>query len=111
MAIFVDNNIYSANPDHDTCFQYIYHLYAMLAYKLKLFSKSNDYDLFALYSATQVMLRYLNPKHARSDAKIKSILNYVKRSVRGLAFNFRTKYYSEQFNCEYLGDDKTSVIK
>ena len=111
MAIFIDNNIYSDNVDYDKCFQYMYHIYAMLAYRLKLFEKANDYVLFAIYSASQLMLRYMNPRRARSAEKIKSVLNYAKRSVRGLAFNFRTKYYAEQFNSNYIGDDKTAVIK
>ena len=57
------------------------------------------------------MMRYINPQRIKSTERIKSVLNYMKRGVRGLAVNFRNKYYLEQFNSSYLGEEKVKVVK
>ena len=96
MCIYVDQNIYQPNCDYEKCFEYIYHIYYMLAFKKRLFKNSKDYDEFALYAAATLLVRYKSPK--KSNDPIKSILNYAKSSVYGLSINFQRKWYKELLN-------------
>ena len=80
MAVYFDNNIYNApeDRDDDLLYQYLYHIIYMLANKNKYFVKWSDYDEFALYAATKLYMRYINPEHQLKHGRIKSVLNYVK---------------------------------
>jgi len=70
----------------------------MLARKGKYFNKSQYYDDFATYLATQVFFRIKNPKQfddTQRMKKIKSILNYLKSILYPRKVSFEQEYYSQ----------------
>lgn len=97
MCMYFDKHIYDdpSVRNDGLLYQYLYHIVYMLSCKEKYFEGPNsyeDYDKFALYAATEIYTRYINPKHM--DNKIKSVLNYVKNTLRYL----RVDYLKESFN-------------
>ena len=61
MALYFDLFIYSDKRDDTLLYQYLYHIIYMLACRKKYFVSWEDYDNFALYMATKVYMRYINP--------------------------------------------------
>lgn len=113
MAIYVDANIYSPDCDVDTCFQYLYHLFYMLAYKRKFFQNARDYDEYALYGATQVFLRYKNEKQFQQENPlpiIKSCLNYIKKVMYPLKVNFQQDTFAQMFVDELMAEQNTQAL-
>lgn len=108
LAIYVDSEIYSDNCDEDKCFQYLYLLFYMIAYKSKYFNNSKDYDEYALYGASQLFLRYRNNKQfdteGKSLPKIKSCLNYIKRIAYPLRVNYQKSTFAQQFTSDQMAD-------
>lgn len=104
MAIYVDENIYKPDCDGQKCFEYLYHLFYMLAVKSKFFIHSKDYDEYALYGATQVYLRYQNGRKTEQGKKaladIKSCLNYIKRILYPLKINYQKSTFAQRFTEE-----------
>lgn len=100
MALFFDNNIYKpAEERNDTLlYQYLYHIIYMLACRARYFKRFEDYDAFAIYMATKLYLRYINPEHTEKHGKIKSVLNYCK----SLLYVTKVDFQKETF-CEIIG--------
>lgn len=99
MAIWVDEHAYSNNCDENTLYEYLYHLSNMLAHQSAYFSKADDYDQFALFSASRLFLRLNNPKQFEYDAdghpcmeQIKSILNYAKKVMYPYKVDFESEF-------------------
>lgn len=70
----------------------------MLARKGKFFHKSQYYDDFAAYLATQLYFRITNPKQFDENSKmqkIKSILNYMKSIIYARKVMFEQEHYSQ----------------
>jgi hypothetical protein len=105
MAIYIDENVYKEDCDEDLIYQYLYHIICMLAYKYKYFQKSQQYDEFALQSATYIYMRLKNGKQDEWDfskgtyklEKIKSILNYIKSVMYPMKVMFEQDNYSQQY--------------
>ena len=102
MAIFIDDTIYTDKKDEMLTYQYLYHLINMLAHKQCLFSCNMYYEEFSLYGASQVYLRLTNPKQFELDnngqphlEKIKSVLNYIKRTLYPMKVDFEQENYSQ----------------
>ena len=102
MCIYIDEHVYEDNADTDLIYQYMYHILYMLASKACLFSKGKYYDPFAVYAASRIYLRYNHPKQYEVDAegntklpKIKSILNYAKKTLYHLKVDFEQTEYSQ----------------
>ena len=102
MCIYFDNHIYSQDRNDSLLYQYLYHIIYMLACKKRYFVSWEDYDNFAIYMATKVYLRYINPNHQGEESRIKSVLNYCKT----LLYPTKVDYQKETF-ATILGSNPT----
>lgn len=101
MAIFIDNDIYKEDCDETKCFEYMYHLFYVLAVKKKMFLTAFDYDSYALYGATQLLIRYRKNRDKNSKLKpIKSCLNYIKRVLYPFKVNYQKTSFGQIFPIE-----------
>ena len=116
LAIWIDKNAYSDDCDENRLFEYLYHIFKMLATHDKFFKRAQDYDDFALYAATKMFMRYKNPKQDINTSrvqKIKSSLNYAKK----LSYPLKIQYLHEAYNSvvseldeEYVSNSLRSYI-
>lgn len=113
MAIYIDAHINQENYDVNKCFEYMYHLFMMLALKGRYFRDAADYDEYALYGATQVLMRYKkqqDPNYKRQLEPLKSVLNYIKKIAVPLKINYQQANYAEIFNDISLQSGNADVI-
>lgn len=98
MCMWVDENAYSENCDEIKLYEYIQGIITTQAMKRKLFRTRDDYEEFSIYFASELFMRYRNPKQYESDSdgekleKIKSISNYVIQTVYFNYIIFLRKY-------------------
>ena len=109
MAIYIDQHIYTDNRNDELIYQYLYHLSLMLANQGAYFSSAEDYDSFALFSATKLFLRLTNPKQfevaedkAPKMKQIKSILNYIKKVIYPYKVDFELEFNVEDKNVDVI---------
>lgn len=102
MAMYIDEHIYSGDYDEDLVFIYLYHLAYMLARNNKWFKKADYYDNYAVYTATRVYMRLINPKQyeLKEDgepkmSKLKSCLNYMKMIAYPCKVDFEQMEYGQ----------------
>ena len=88
MCIYIDDNIYNGTYDENTVYTYLYLLTYMLAKKMKYFEHEQDYDEFSLYMASRLYMRLTNS----NKSPIKSILNYLKRTIGVQRLTWEEKY-------------------
>lgn len=86
MCIWIDKNAYSDHCDDQKMFEYLYHLCRMLARKRDFFERSDEFDDFAMYAATETFMRYRDKRQFTGDegsrlSKIKSVLNYLHKVI------------------------------
>lgn len=122
-CIYIDNNINDPDPKvQETCFEYMWHLYYILAVKGKMFNSGKDYDEYAFYAATQLYMRYKRDKDIRNGNQlkpIKSVLNYIKRTLYPFRINYQKMQFQEEFREDSLNgqspiqiyDDQVSKIR
>ena len=110
MAVYFDANIYKpAEERNDTLlFQYLYHIIYMLACTKKYFNSFAEYDQFAMFMATRLYMRYINPKHTEKCGKIKSVLNYCKALIGHNKVDFQRETFMEIFGARLDGQDDGS---
>lgn len=103
MAIWIDEHVYTDNCDVDALYQYLYHLVNMLAQKFSYFEHAEDYDKFALYCATRFYFRLTNKKQFEFNSAgepkvepIKSILNYLKKSIPHCKTDYEIEFNMEK---------------
>lgn len=115
MCIFIDKNIRSDDPKiQEKCFEYLWHMYYILAVKQKMFESGRDYDEYALYSATQLYLRYQkekDPDYKRKLKPIKSCLNYIKRTLYPFKVNYSKMTFQEEFRAGSLNGENPLQIQ
>lgn len=122
MAIAIDNSIRSDDKRvKEQCFEYLWHLFYILAVKQKMFKNARDYDEYALYGATQVYLRYQKenqPGKFETLKPIKSCLNYIKRVLYPMKINYQQATFGQVLGEEALGeaptiiqDDRVDVVR
>lgn len=70
-----------------------------------MFYVSRDYEDYALYSATQLFLRYQKEKTNPNLKPIKSVLNYVKRTLYPFRVNYQKANFTEVFREESLNGE------
>ena len=103
LCIYIDSEIKKPDCDEEKCFEYMYHLFYILAVKGRMFITASDYDNYALYGATQLFLRYKKEKEPGSKLKpIKSCLNYIKRILYPLKVNYQKANFFQVFKEESL---------
>lgn len=102
MAMYIDSHIYSGDYDEDLVFIYLYHLAYMLARNNKWFKKADYYDNYAVYTATRVYMRLINPKQYELKengepkmSKLKSCLNYMKMVAYPCKVDFEQMEYGQ----------------
>lgn len=117
LAIYIDNNAYREGRDDNLIFQYLYHLFYILAVKKCYFKKMEDYDNYAIYGAEEVYKRLINPKQFLPDddpkklPKIKSCLNYIKNILYALKVNYQKSQFGEVFCEESTQNSNTEVLE
>lgn len=111
MCIFIDENAYSDNPDHDTIYSYLYHIMYMLARKARFYNTHHMYDYYALFSANRLYFRLFNPKQYQFNedgspkmTKLTSILNYAKKLMYVLKLDFEQSEYCQTISKEVYPD-------
>lgn len=103
MCIYIDNNIYKPNHNVETIFDYIAHLFYVLAKKKKFFWSEEDYENYSLYSASRMYLRLTSARQFLEDddpkklPKIKSVLNYIKKIMYSLKVDYQQEHYDEVY--------------
>lgn len=109
MAMWIDEHAYLTEKDDEQLYQYLYHLSLMLANQFGYFSKAEDYDQFALFSATRLFLRLNNQKQFELTAdgapkmkQIKSILNYIKKVLYPYKVDFDLEFNIEDKNISVI---------
>lgn len=106
MCIYIDNNVYTENHDEQKIFEYLYHIIKMKARDKRYFHSLQYYDDFAIFGATQVYMRLINPRQYKYKEdgepelkKIKSVLNYINTILYPLKVDFeQSEYYQTVFN-------------
>lgn len=111
MCIYFDEHIYGEYRDDNILYQYLYHIIYMLACKKRYFNSWDEYDAFALYMATKVYLRYINPEHQGPEDRIKSVLNYCKTLLYPTKVDFQKETYAERFGSDPNRDDDFSILE
>lgn len=101
MCIYIDNNIYDPSYDEERCYKYMYHIFYTLATKNRFFNCERDYDEYALYGASRLLLRYKK----KNLAIIKSVLNYVK----SILYPTKVEYQAQTFNHVFKQDVEEEV--
>lgn len=109
MCIYFDKHIYDKDRDDTLLYQYLYHIIYMLACKKKYFVSWEDYDNFALYMATKVYMRYINPKHQGEKGRIKSVLNYCKNLLYPTKVDYQKDTFTEIIGSEPEAKDFSTL--
>ena len=107
LCIFVDKNVYD-NPDvdHNAIFDAIYNIVLAIALKHRIFQNWEDYEPYALYAAGRVYFRYTNKRQFLEDGnprkleKIKSVLNYVNKTMDFMRVDYQHAYFAENYCVE-----------
>ena len=107
MAMYIDANIYTEDPDIELIYQYMYHIIYMLSKHYKYFKHNEDYDKFALFMAGQLYIRYTNKDQfvLKDDgtpklSKVKSVMNYIKQTIGVYKIQYQNKEYSQNLSKE-----------
>ena len=107
MAIYIDNTVYSDNRDDDKIFQYCYQLCHMLGRNARYFKDYDILDKYAVFMATQIYLRLTNVKQFELDnngvpklEKVKSVLNYCKKTQYQYKVQFEKEHYAQSISEE-----------
>ena len=102
MCIYIADNIYTDHYKEELVFEYLYHIVLMLALKAKLFTRNCYYDSFAIFAASRIFFRLTNKKQFDLDdsgqpvmKRIKSVLNYTKKTLYYLKVDYEQREYSQ----------------
>lgn len=102
MAIYIDKHAYlTEGRDDEKIYEYLYHLFYVLAVKGRFFTSASDYDSYSLMAAGDVYKRLNNKKQFLPDddprklPRIKSSLNYIKNVLYPLKVNYQKENYNE----------------
>ena len=98
MCIYIDNNIYSGEYDQKTVFQYLYHIILMLTLKRDYFNNAKIREDFSIYAASIYYMRLTDERQFCNDssiAPIKSILNYIRKTLYSIRREYVNKYSPE----------------
>lgn len=122
MCIYIDQNVHKIvntgeYPDVETkIYEYLYHILYALACKANYFSKWEDYDLFALYGASELFMALKNRQvnagkiiRGREVVPVKSCLNFIKSVLFPLKINYQRQNFATIINPEV--DQDTSILE
>ena len=121
MAIAIDKGIRDPDADKELLFEYMWHLFYILAVKGRFFTSGRDYDEYALYAAAQLFLRYKKEEAGTSKRikPIKSCLNYIKKVLYPMKVNYQRAYFEQvirnedakEENYAQLQDDRENMAR
>ena len=112
LCIYVDQNAYSPNVDKERIFDALYNIVLRICHKHKLLQKFEDYEQFALYGASRLYTRLINPRqflpedNPRKLKKVKSILNLTKATLSPMLIDWQQSEYAQRFG---LGDTNKNL--
>lgn len=96
MAIYIDENVHKKDRDDNLIFEYMWHLFYILAVKRRFFSTDRDYNEYALYSATRLYMRYKREDEEGNKLKpIKSCLNYIKKVLYPMKVDYQQSFFEQ----------------
>lgn len=116
LCIYVDQNAYKENHDKEKLFDAIHNIVIVLAVKAKLFKNWKDYEGFALEYSGNLYKRLTNPRQFLPDndprklKKIKSILNYIKKTMYPMKVDYQKEIFSQRFD-PLLHEDSVNNIR
>lgn len=100
MAMWVDAHAYEDDCDESLMYEYIYHIFCMLARKRKFFNQTHHIDDYAANAASKVVMRYKNKKQFGDNptlSKVKSVLNYCKNVSYPLKVQYEQEFYAQNY--------------
>ena len=98
MCIYIDDHIYTDNYSQELVYQYLYHIVMMIALRRGYFSTRNELEDFSLYSASFYYTRLTDERQFEENPpidKVRSILNYIKKSLFTVKRDYCKKNASE----------------
>lgn len=117
MAIYIDNHIYEKNFDEEKIYLYLCDLVYMLASKKRFFNNKKDCKDFSIFFASILLLRLEDKRQFIPDEngdyqllKIKSILNYIKKTIYAYKVQYQQKFYKQSKNEEELTYENISNL-
>lgn len=117
LCIYVDKNLYNPNADKEKLFDSIYRIVYSLTLKQKVFQKWDEYESFALFATSRLFHRVQNPKqflpddHPKKMKKIKSILNFIKKTLYPMQVDYQKESFLQQFGPDYGGEAAQYIKK
>lgn len=121
MCIYIDANLdkiinTGENPQiENKIYEYLYHILYALACKQHFFPNFEDYELFALYGASELYISMRNKQRnagkiirGKEVVPIKSCLNFIKSVLFPLKVNYTRQNFATVFNPEI--DQDTNII-
>lgn len=117
MCIYIDNNIYNPNHDVEKIFDYLQMLFYALSFKKRMFNTEQEYDDFSLFASTCVYMRLTNKRQFLPDDdpkkmnKIKSVLNYIKRTLYPLKVSFQQENYRDKIDNNIQGNNISDDVQ
>lgn len=121
MCIYIDANLdkiinVGEYPEvENKVYEYLYHILYALACKQNFFPNFEDYDLFAMYGASELYISMRNKQanagkiiRGKEVVPIKSCLNFIKSVLFPLKVNYTRQNFATVFNPEI--DQDTSII-
>lgn len=83
--------------EEELIYQYVYHLYYNFACRERYFNKMEEYDEYALFCAAKAWSRLTDA----SKPRLKSILNYIKKTKYGWKRKFQRETYQQILSNKY----------
>lgn len=115
LCIWVDENAYKEDVDKEKLYDSLYRIVSVLAIKHKLLPNWEDYQPFSLYAASRLYLRLTNPKQFKVNKdgkkmkKIKSILNFIKKTMHPMIVDFQNQTFEQNFVPGLHGDTVETI--
>lgn len=116
MCIYIDEHIYEKDHDVEKIFDYLQMLFYALATKKRFFHKERDYDEYSLYAASNLYMRLTNKNQFLPDddpkkiPKIKSVLNYIKKTLYPMKVNYQQDNFDQVMVDEIHGEGLSEVL-
>jgi hypothetical protein len=113
MCMYIDDTVYSGDFNQELVYQYLYHIIMMIAVKRNYFDTRSALDDFSLYAASSYYMRLTDERqfgNCQTLPKIRSILNYVRKTLFSLKRDYCKKYISNnEVPCEeFVVSDRDS---
>ena len=109
MCIYIDDHIYTDSYSQELVYQYLFHIVMMITLKRDYFKSRHDVEDFSLYAASTYYMRLTDKRqfgNTPSLEKIRSILNYVRKTLFSIRREYCKKHMSE---CEIPNAEFVSI--